>query len=89
MWCATARQRQPLEARAAWARAKRGATRTLVQVGVDVDADALQIAASNAAQFEDVHIDLLLADVAQLPRRLHADTVVTCAHAVACRVSCS
>ena len=55
------------------------------QVGVDVDADALQIAASNFAQFEDLHVDLLHADVAQLPRRLCADTVVTCAHAAARR----
>ena len=54
-------------------------------MGVDVDADALQIAASNFAQFEDLHVDLLHADVAQLPRRLYADTVVTCAHAAARR----
>ena len=51
---------------------------------MDVDADALQIATSNFAQFEDLHIDLLHADVAQLPRRLCADTVVTCACALAC-----
>lgn len=57
------------------------------QVGVDVDADALQIATSNIAQFEDLHVDLLHADVAQLPRRLLADTVVTCARAAAAVVS--
>ena len=48
------------------------------QLGVDVDADALRIAASNCAQFEDLHVDLLLCDVSALPARLQADTVVTC-----------
>jgi hypothetical protein len=48
---------------------------------VDVDANALQAAASNCEQFEDLHMELLRADVALLPR-LQADTVVTC---VACR----
>ncbi len=46
---------------------------------MDVDDDALQIAASNCAQFEDLHVDFLRMDVTRLPARLTADTVVTCA----------
>jgi hypothetical protein len=78
------RARPPAEARAAAAHSARG---TVLQVGVDVDDDALQIATSNMAQFEDLHIDLLNADVARLPGRLRADTVVTCAAAAACAAS--
>jgi tRNA G10 N-methylase Trm11 len=44
---------------------------------VDVDTDALQATASNCEQFEDLHVELLRADVASLPH-LQADTVVTC-----------
>jgi hypothetical protein len=52
-----------------------------VQLGVDVDADALQIAASNCEQFEDLHVDFLHVDARSLPACFAADTVVTCAPA--------
>ncbi|GLC36322.1 hypothetical protein PLESTM_000431200 [Pleodorina starrii] len=49
-------------------------------VGLDIDPDALQVAADNAEQFEEpLPIDFVLADVRQLPaqlRRLRADTVI-------------
>ena len=69
------------------ARALSAAQRVCAQVGVDVDSDALEIAVSNAAQFEDLHVDFLHADAARLPPRLHADTVVTCVRAAACTAS--
>jgi len=50
----------------------------LSQVGVDVDDDALSLTAENAAQFEDLHVDLVRADVRRLPLRLSADTVIMC-----------
>lgn len=51
---------------------------------MDIDDDALQNAGANCAQFEDLHVDFVHADVTCLPPRLRADTVVTCVHAVAC-----
>ncbi|GAB4819806.1 hypothetical protein N2152v2_006852 [Parachlorella kessleri] len=49
-------------------------------VGIDVDADALETAQANIAEYEeDLPIDLVQCDVRQLApqTRLHADTVIT------------
>ena len=48
---------------------------------MDVDDEALGIAARNCGQFEDLHIDFVRADVTRLPTRLRADTVITCVRA--------
>ncbi|EFJ44537.1 hypothetical protein VOLCADRAFT_106378 [Volvox carteri f. nagariensis] len=49
-------------------------------LGLDIDAEALEVAGENAAQYEEpLPIDFLLADVRQLPRqlpRLRADVVI-------------
>ena len=52
--------------------------RRRLQVGVDVDEDALELTAANCEQFEDLHVDLLQANVETLPPGLWADTVVMC-----------
>lgn len=84
MWCAAASERE-LALRGACHSNGRSARRNApAQIGVDVDADALEIAASNMAQFEDLHVDLVHADVSRLPRRLRADTVITCERACRC-----
>ena len=43
---------------------------------MDIDDTALQLAASNAAEFEELELELVRADVFRLPGRLWADTVV-------------
>ena len=46
-------------------------------LGVDVDQDALAVAAENEAQFEPLPLDWLIADVTSLPAALWAHTVVS------------
>jgi predicted RNA methylase len=59
------------------------------QVGIDIDADAISLTTSNAAQFEDVFVDVLHAHVTHLPPSLRADTVIMCAFCLRILAKCA